>query len=117
MPWEDTMIQHRGLLMLALLLAGAQTTTTSASVITDWDEIGVKTVQPVGVPPPINPGLFFRAMAMLHLAMFNAVDAIEPRYQPYKFQNKAEPDVSQEAAAASAAANVLAGVIPNADVR
>jgi PAP2 superfamily len=111
------MMPNRSLLVLVAVLAGAPTLAASANVITDWDEIGVKTVQPVGVPPPINPGLFFRAMAMLHLAMFNAVDAIEPRYQPYKFQNKAEPDASQEAAAASAAANVLAGVIPNADVR
>ena len=77
---------NRSLLLLVAVLAGAPTVTASANVITDWDEIGVKTVQPVGVPPPINPGLFFRAMAMLRLAMFNAVDAIEPRYQPYKFQ-------------------------------
>ena len=111
------MMQHRGLLVLVVVLAGAPTVTASANVITDWDEIGVKTVQPIGAPPPINPGLFFRAMAMMHIAMFNAVNAIEPRYQPYKFQNKAEPGASQEAAAASAAANVLAGVVANADAR
>ena len=111
------MMQHRGLLALVALLAGAQPVTASANVITDWDEIGVKTVQPIGAPPPINPGLFFRAMAMMHIAMFNAVNAIEPRYQPYKFQEQAEPDASPEAAAASAAANVLVGVVPNADVR
>ena len=111
------MMQHRGLLALVALLAGAQPVTASANVITDWDEIGVKTVQPIGAPPPINPGLFFRAMAMMHIAMFNAVNAIEPRYQPYKFQEQAEPDASPEAAAASAAANVLVGVVPNTDVR
>ena len=99
------MMQHRGLLALVVVLAGAPPVTASANVITDWDEIGVKTVQPIGAPPPINPGLFFRAMAMMHIAMFNAVNAIEPRYQSYKFQNKAEPGASQEAAAASAAAN------------
>jgi len=54
---------------------------------------------------------------MMHIAMFNAVNAIEPRYQPYKFQQQAEPDASPEAAAASAAANVLVGVVPNTDVR
>ena len=111
------MIQHRGLLVLAVILAGTQATTTSADVITDWDEIGVKTVQPIGVPPPINPGLFFRATAMMHIAMFSALNSIDPRYQPYKFQNKASPDTSPEAAAASAAANVLAGVVPKSDVR
>ena len=111
------MMQYRGLLVLVAALAGAPTTTASANVITDWDEVGVKTIQPIGVPPPINPGLFFRTMAMMHLAMLNAVNAIEPRYQPYKFQSKAEPNALQEAAAASAAAKVLAGVAGNADVR
>src|ERR1700722_14652201 len=109
------MMQHRGLLALVVVLAGAPTATASANVITDWDEIGVKTVQPVGAPPPINPGLFFRAMAMMHLAMFNAANAIEPRYQPYKFQNRAAAGRSQESRSASACANVLAGVVANAD--
>jgi hypothetical protein len=111
------MFQHRCLLALAVLVAGTHSTTTSANVITDWDEIGVKTVQPIGAPPPINPGLFFRAMAMMHVAMFNAVDSIDPRYQPYKFQTKASADALPEAAAASAAANVLASVVPKSDVR
>jgi hypothetical protein len=111
------MFQHRSLLALAVLVAGTHSTTTSANVITDWDEIGVKTVQPIGVPPPINPGLFFRAMAIMHVAMFNAIDLIDPRYQPYKFQDKTSADALPEAAAASAAANVLAGVVPKSDVR
>jgi hypothetical protein len=111
------MINKRGALVLIAALAGAPTAPASANVVTDWDEIGVKTVQPIGSPPPIKPGLLFRAMAMMHLAMFNAVDAIEPRYQTYKFQSKALPDTSEEAAAASAAANVLAGIVPNADMR
>lgn len=52
-------MQKCSLLALLVVLAGAPTGTASANVITDWDEIGVKTVQPVGVPPPINPGLTF----------------------------------------------------------
>jgi hypothetical protein len=104
-------------LALVAALAGAHTATASANVIVDWDEIGVKTVQPIGSPPPIKPGLLFRAMAIMHLAMFNAVNATDPRYQPYKFETRALPDTSVEAAAASAAANVLAGIVPNADMR
>src|SRR5664279_1472042 len=107
MRGEDAMSRYRGSILLFALLLGASSTTTLANVITDWDEIGVKTVQPLGMPPPINPGLFFRAMAMMHIAMFDAVNSIESRYQPYKFQDKSAPDASQEAAAASAAANVL----------
>ena len=111
------MVSSRGLLALVAALAWASAGTALANVVTDWDEIGVKTVQPIGSPPPINPGLFFRAMAMMHLAMFNAISAVDPRYQSYKFQSKAPPDTSGEAAAASAAANVLAGIVPNANVR
>jgi hypothetical protein len=106
-----------GLFALIVALAGAPAATASANVVTDWDEIGVKTVQPIGSPLPIKPGLLFRAMAMMHLAVFNAVNAIEPRYQPYKFQSKAELGASEEAAAASAAANVLADIVPSAGVR
>jgi hypothetical protein len=83
----------------------------SANVITDWDEIGVKVIQP-GPNPPIAFGLFNRATAMMHLAMFDAVNCIEPRYQPYKMEVEPSPDTSQEAAAASAAAHVLMQIIP-----
>ena len=33
------MMQHRGLLALVVVLAGAPPVTASANVITDWDEI------------------------------------------------------------------------------
>jgi hypothetical protein len=102
---------------LVAALAGTAPANASANVIVDWDVIGVKTIQPVGSPPPIKPGLLFRAMAMMHLAMFNAVNAIDPRYQTYKFQSQGPPGASEDAAAASAAANVLAGIVPSADVR
>jgi hypothetical protein len=91
------MMRSRVVFAMLVAFAGLPMVAASANVITDWDEIGVKTVQPVGLPPPISPSLFFRAMAMMHVAMFNAVNAIEPRYQPYKFQVKAEPDTSEEA--------------------
>lgn len=90
----------------------AATSTAAANVVTDWDEIAVKTIQPLGPPPPM-----FRAMAMMHLAMFNAVNAVEPRYKPYEYPSEAPPETSEEAAAASAAANVLAGIVPDANIR
>jgi hypothetical protein len=111
------MIGRCGLIALIAALAAAPAATASANVVADWDDIGVKTVQPIGLSLPIKPGLLFRAMAMMHLAMFNAVNAIEPRYQPYRFQSNSELGASEEAAAASAAANVLVGIVPNADVR
>ena len=85
----------------------------SANVITDWDDIAVKAIQPPGQVPPIGSDLSFRAQALVHIAMFNAVDCIEPKYKPYQMQLEPSPDTSQDAAAASAAANVLMKLLPN----
>jgi hypothetical protein len=47
--------------------------------------------------------------------MFEAVNSIEPRYQPYKAQLTAAPDTSKDAAAAAAAAGaVLTKLLPDA---
>jgi hypothetical protein len=88
-----------------------------ANVVTDWDEIGVKVIQPPGPVPPIPFGILFRAVAMMHVAIFDAVNCIEPRYQSYKMQVEPSPDTSQDAAAASAAAHVLMQIIPNNNVQ
>jgi hypothetical protein len=51
-----------------------------------------------------------RMMAMVHAAMFDAVNSIERRYRPYLVQLPADPAVSKEAAAAAAAATVLSTI-------
>jgi hypothetical protein len=103
------MLRIRGC-VLALLLT-APMTAAIANVIIDWDEKVVSIVQPGTVFPPTTT---LRATAMLHIAMFDAVNSIEPRYRPYKVQISATPDTSKEAAAASAAGTVLIKLIPNA---
>jgi hypothetical protein len=100
----------RALMLLALSLATPATAST-ANVVTDWDAKAVGIVQ-TGTAPP--PPLGFRTMAMLHTAMFDAVNSIEPRYKPYKVRLAATPDTSQEAAAAAAAAAVLIKLFPDA---
>jgi hypothetical protein len=95
--------------VLTMLLA-APMTAAFANVITDWDEKAVGIAQPGTVFPPPTA---LRAMAILHTAMFDAVNSIEPHYKPYKVQVSASPDTSKEAAAASAAGAVLIKLIPN----
>ena len=72
-----------------------------ANVITDWDE---KAVAVVTLMPPYTAE---RMMGMVHAAMFDAVNSIEPRYRPYLVQLPADAATSKEAAAAAAAAAVL----------
>jgi hypothetical protein len=92
----------------ATLAAGLMlsATSTEANVITDWDAIGA------AVTPPNAAGL--REMAIMHVAMFDAVNSIARRYRPYMVQLTTSETTSQEAAATAAAAGVLIGLHPAA---
>jgi hypothetical protein len=80
----------------------------SANVITDWDEKAVAFLQTRMVPP-----VAYRAMAIVHIAMFDAVNSIEPRYRPYYAQLPVTGETSKDAAAAAAAGAVLTKVLPD----
>jgi hypothetical protein len=96
-----------------LLVAGAVAAAfvpapTRADVIMDWntksDEIAAQKQI-----PPFNHA---RGAAMLHVAMFEAVNAIEGRYLPYKLNLAADRTASKEAAAASAGHDILLALHP-----
>jgi hypothetical protein len=70
-------------------------------VVLQWNEIAVATV---GTQPPFPST---RSMATVHLAMFEAVNAITSKYEPYLGSVAAPADASTEAAAISAAHGVL----------
>jgi hypothetical protein len=82
----------------------------SADVITDWNEKTVAFVTKLRMLPPQAE----RVMASVHVAMFDAVNSVENRYQPYRLQVPTGKDTSKEAAAAVAAGMVLAGLHPDA---
>jgi PAP2 superfamily len=83
-----------------------------ANVITDWDAKAIDAVAPLASLPssPYTPYAAYRMMGIVHAAMFDAVNSIEPRYQPYLVQLPADSTTSKEAAAAAAAAAVLATI-------
>jgi hypothetical protein len=83
--------------------------TASANVVTDWDETAVAIIQPRMVPP-----VAYRAMAIVHIAMFDAANSIEPTYRPYHAQLPAAPDTSKDAAVAAAAGTALKKLVPDA---
>jgi hypothetical protein len=90
----------RGMIRQAVLaLALAWSTAASANVITDWD------AKAAAVAGPGTTGL--RELAIVHIAMFDAVNSIEPRYRPYLVQLTVPKTTSQDAAAATAAASVM----------
>jgi hypothetical protein len=97
--------------MLALTGLGfvGATCPARADVITDWNQKAIPIVIAYSLSAPS-----YRDMAIMHVAMFDCVNAIEPRYQPYKTTFEADPKASKEAAAAVAAARVLSKLHPDA---
>jgi len=96
-----------GSILLAIIAAFVAVGTPAASranVIAEWDEKGINLLRSL----PNYPAE--RIMGMMHCAMFDAVNSIERRYQPYLVQFVAQPATSKEAAAAAAAATVLGTV-------
>jgi len=78
-------------------------TPVRADVVTDWNA----TAEAIAVQKQINAGVNGRQMAILQVAVFEAVNAIERRYAPYRLNLAAERTLPKEAAAAAAAHAVL----------
>jgi hypothetical protein len=79
-----------------------------ADAVLDWNEAALAAIEAAGQSPPDGA----RTMAMVHVAMFDAVNAIEQRYEPLAFAEVGSAEASPDAAAASAAHGVLAGLFP-----
>lgn len=94
---------------VAAVLWTALGTSVRADVVMDWnaraDAIGTEKRM---APPPTA-----RTMALVHVAMFEAVNAIERRYKPYRLELVADRNTSREAAAASAAHAILVAQFPD----
>ena len=99
-------LRWAGSMMILTALNGP----VSADVITDWNEKATAFVTKHRMLPPQAE----RVIASVHLAMFDAVNSIEPRYRPYLTGLPAAAGTSKEAAAASAAGTVLASLNPQA---
>ena len=96
--------------MLATAFIGMLLTTPApADVIMDWNA----KADAIAANRQITPVPHGRGLAMLHVAMFEAVNAVERRYAPYKLNLTADRNTSKEAAAASAGYHVLVAVYPD----
>jgi hypothetical protein len=91
---------------LGLLVTAA---TARADVIMDWSARADVVIAEKRLPPPVQG----RALALMHVSMFEAINAIERRYKPYRLELVADRNTSREAAAASAAHAVLMALFPD----
>jgi PAP2 superfamily len=84
-------------------------TSASADVIMDWNAKADAIAAQKQLPAPPHS----RGLAMMDVAMFEAVNAVERRYAPYKLNLPADRNSSKEAAAASAGYHVLVALYPD----
>ncbi|HVK12094.1 MAG TPA: hypothetical protein VM597_25305, partial [Gemmataceae bacterium] len=81
----------------------------SANPVVDWNEVIVQ-VMGTNQPPRVP---LSRNLAIVHIAMFDAVNAIDRSYEPYAADVHASRGASKVAAASQAARDVMAALYPN----
>lgn len=82
--------------------------TAHADVVTDWNQIAIDMLKAANVT--VNP--WSRSMAMVHVAMSDAINTVQGRYASYTAKLPAAPNASAEAAAVSAARHILIQLVP-----
>ena len=84
------------------------TCTANADTITDWNQTAIGVLKAENIAG--NP--WTRSMAMVHVAMSDAVNSVQGRYARYVATGDLTRDASAEAAAASAARQILLQLYP-----
>src|SRR5215468_11456616 len=96
------------LFLFVIALLAATPARARADAVTDWNVIAFNAAEASGKGPVTACDI-----AMAHVAMHDALNAIDRRYEPYAYDGEAPHDASPEAAVAAAAHDVLVARIPN----
>lgn len=93
----------------ALFVAAAPRGAAAADKVADWNVLGMD----VAVAGGQNPIVLSRTMAMMHLAVHDALNAVDRRYEPYIYFGPVDRSADPAAAVAAAAHDVLVAVVPD----
>jgi hypothetical protein len=102
-----TSVRHP-LLVSALFGAAWLPAAARADAVADWNELAVAAVYAARLSPDAQA----RSLAIVHVAMFEALNSITPRFTPYRARLPAEAGSSPEAATAAAAHQALGKLFP-----
>jgi hypothetical protein len=98
-------------LVVAVVLGG--TSAVRANVVLDWNAVMMSAIRLDNTGPTLST----RNLAILHLAIYDAVNAIERTHQPYAFRGEPAGPAWTEAAAAAAGYEVLKVLYPGVRAR
>jgi hypothetical protein len=82
--------------------------TVHADVVTDWNNAALDAIRANRTPPPVAS----RALAMLHAAIYDAVNGISRTHEAYRVASTVPSSASKKAAASAASHTVLAALFP-----
>src|ERR1700726_1254644 len=94
-------------LAVTLLLAASL---SAQNVVVQWNAIASTTIVTNGKQAPGSSGVWF---AYVHLAVFDAVNAFDHRFQPYLFTANPPAGANKDAAAVAAAHWILVNYFPS----
>lgn len=94
---------------ISAVVLGMANPAAQADPVLDWNKTAIEAVVASKQPPPLTT----RSMAIVHAAMFDAVNAIDGRYAAYRRTAKPPAGATAEAAAAGAAHAVLVRLFPD----
>src|SRR5438093_1062757 len=97
-----------GLPLLALAVSSA-----TGDVVTEWNALLLDSIR----LEDNSPTLAARSLAILHIAIYDAVNSVERTHQPYFVDLVAAAGASAEVAAAAAAHEVLLDLYPTERAR
>jgi hypothetical protein len=92
----------------AINLASSISVPARGDVVTDWNNAALDAIRAGNTTPPIAS----RALAILHVSIYDAVNGIARTYEPYLVQSAVEARASREAAASAAAHETLVNLFP-----
>jgi hypothetical protein len=95
-------------LALAILAVALLPAAARADVVSDWNVVAFDTFKAAGIGG--NPQV--RGLAIMHVAMSDAVNGVQNRYTRHALAGAPEPSASAEVAAMAAAHGVLAALAP-----
>jgi hypothetical protein len=97
-------------LAAAALIALSASASARADAVTDWNVNAVNALVGTAGQSPTVSSIH---LSIVHGAVYDAVNSIDERYEPYRVQVRARDWYSKDAAAATAAYKVLLALVPN----
>lgn len=108
---EEEMNGLKGMTAVATLLIAPAAMAQNA--VTEWNAIAITEARASAAPGSATPGGTGVYVAYMQLAVYNAVNAVDGRFEPYKYSLTAPAGASADAAAVEAAYRTLRYLLPD----